>query len=36
MFSNCWHAVYFNESNVIEIFIIEVNMSIVSNNTRII
>ena len=27
MFSNCRRIVYFNESNVIEIFIFEVNMS---------
>ena len=27
MFSDIWHAVYFNESNTIEFFIIEVKMS---------
>ena len=36
MFSNWWHAVYFNEPNVIDIFIVEVNMSGVSYYTRII
>ena len=36
MFSNCLNAVYFNECNVIEIFIIEVNMSVVSNYTRVV
>ena len=36
MFSNCGHAVYFKESNIFEIFIIEVNMSIVFYYTRII